>query len=70
MATREADLGDVDMNDDLDILLANVRSSVAGADPANRLLLNDGAEVFSDGGEAAGRPSGLRAADPDARRRG
>lgn len=46
--TREADLGDVDGDGDLDILFANVQTFVAGADRANRLLINDGTGVFTD----------------------
>ncbi len=43
--TREADLGDVDGDGDLDLVLANVAWS--GADPTDRLLLNDGSGVFT-----------------------
>ena len=46
--TREADFGDVDGDGDLDILFANVRAFVRDADPANRLLINDGSGQFSD----------------------
>jgi hypothetical protein len=46
--TREADFGDVDGDGDLDILFANVRAFVTGADRQNRLLVNDGSGVFSD----------------------
>lgn len=46
--TREADFGDVDGDGDLDILFANVTAFVGTADPANRLLINDGAGVFTD----------------------
>ena len=45
-ATRNADLGDVDGDGDLDLLFANV--SFGGGDPQGRLLLNDGRGVFSD----------------------
>ena len=45
--TREADLGDVDGDGDLDLYFANV-AFVAGADPQDRLLLNDGRGFFSD----------------------
>lgn len=46
--TREADLGDIDGDGDLDLVFANVAFSVAGADPRNRVLINDGTGVFSD----------------------
>lgn len=46
--TREADFGDVDGDGDLDILYANIQFFVPGADPANRLLINDGTGVFAD----------------------
>jgi hypothetical protein len=46
--TREADFGDVDGDGDLDILFANVNSSIQTANPANRLLINDGAGFFQD----------------------
>ncbi len=46
--TREADWGDVDGDGDLDLLFANVRFFTEEGDPANRLLLNDGAGVFAD----------------------
>jgi hypothetical protein len=46
--TREADFGDVDGDGDLDILFANVNSTNTNADPANRLLINDGTGQFSD----------------------
>jgi hypothetical protein len=46
--TREADFGDVDGDGDLDLLFANVQLFVDGADPQDRLLLNDGTGRFSD----------------------
>ena len=46
--TREADFGDVDGDGDLDLLFANVAAFVAGADPRNRLLINDGDGFFAD----------------------
>ncbi|MYC90091.1 MAG: VCBS repeat-containing protein [Gemmatimonadetes bacterium] len=46
--TREADFGDVDGDGDLDLLFANVAAFVAGADPRNRLLINDGSGFFTD----------------------
>ena len=46
--TREADFGDVDGDGDLDLLFANVAAFVAGADPRNRLLINDGNGFFTD----------------------
>ena len=46
--TREADFGDVDGDGNLDLLFANVAAFVAGADPRNRLLINDGNGFFTD----------------------
>ena len=46
--TREADFGDVDCDGDLDLYFANTRLFVAGADPSNRLLINDGTGRFTD----------------------
>ena len=46
--TREADFGDVDGDGDLDLLFANVAAFVSGADPRNRLLINDGDGFFTD----------------------
>ena len=46
--TREADFGDVDGDGDLDLLFANVAAFVPGADPRNRLLINDGNGFFAD----------------------
>ena len=45
--TREADLADVDGDGDLDLYFANL-PFVAGADPQDRLLINDGRGFFSD----------------------
>jgi hypothetical protein len=45
--TREADLADVDGDGDLDLYFANV-PFVAGADPQDRLLINDGRGWFAD----------------------
>jgi hypothetical protein len=45
--TREADLADVDGDGDLDLYFANV-PFVAGADPQDRLLINDGRGWFTD----------------------
>ncbi len=46
--TREADFGDIDDDGDLDLLFANVSAFVSGADPRNRLLVNDGSGHFTD----------------------
>ncbi|MBW3571225.1 MAG: VCBS repeat-containing protein [Gemmatimonadetes bacterium] len=45
--TREAELADVDGDGDLDLYFANV-AFVPGADPQDRLLINDGRGYFSD----------------------
>ena len=46
--TREADFGDVDGDGDLDILFANVALFGFNANPANRLLINNGRGFFTD----------------------
>lgn len=46
--TREADVGDVDGDGDLDLLFANVRLFVDDARRQNRLLINDGSGRFHD----------------------
>jgi hypothetical protein len=43
--TREADLGDIDNDGDLDLIFANVAWS--GADPVDKLLVNDGSGHFA-----------------------
>lgn len=45
--TREADLVDIDGDGDLDLYFANV-AFVAGADPQDRILVNDGRGWFTD----------------------
>ena len=44
--TREADLGDIDNDGDLDIIFANV--GWAKFPPGDKVLVNDGTGVFSD----------------------
>ena len=46
--TREADLGDIDGDGDLDILFANVQAFVDDADAQNRMLRNNGTGRFED----------------------
>jgi len=46
--TREADLGDVDCDGDLDVYYANVHHVVPNSDPEDRLLINNGEGYFSD----------------------
>ncbi len=46
--TREVELADVDGDGDLDIYYSNVRIFESGADPQDRLLINNGQGVFSD----------------------
>lgn len=65
--TREADFGDVDGDGDLDLLFANVSAFVAGADPRNRLLINDGRGFFSDESEARLPPDTESSFDGDFR---
>ncbi len=63
--TREADFGDVDGDGDLDLLFANVQLFVDGADPQNRLLINDGSGQFTDETGARLPTDTLRALDGD-----
>ncbi len=53
-------LGDLDGDGDLDAFIAN--SSHGGADPANKVWLNDGKGVFSDSGQSLGLLYSLTAA--------
>lgn len=46
--TREVELADVDDDGDLDIYFSNVRIFESGADPQDRLLINNGQGVFTD----------------------
>lgn len=46
--TREVELADVDADGDLDIYYSNVRIFESGADPQDRLLVNNGQGVFAD----------------------
>ena len=63
--TREGDFGDVDGDGDLDILFANVQLFVDGADPQNRLLINDGTGAFTDETAARLPADSARALDGD-----
>lgn len=63
--TREADFGDVDGDGDLDLFFANVQLFVDGADPQNRLLLNDGTGRFTDATANDLPTDTLRALDGD-----
>lgn len=46
--TRDAELGDIDSDGDLDLFLGNVRFFVSGAGLENRLLVNDGTGELTD----------------------
>lgn len=50
--SMDAAIGDLDGDGDPDLLFANVRAFVRDADPANRLLLNDGTGRFAEAGPA------------------
>jgi hypothetical protein len=63
--TREADFGDIDGDGDLDVLFANVQAFVQAANPANRLLVNDGTGRFSDETEGRLPPDEDRSFDGD-----
>lgn len=63
--SREGDFGDVDGDGDLDIVFANVNAFVEGANPQNRLLLNDGMGSFTDVTYERLPPSSERSFDAD-----
>lgn len=46
--TRDADLGDIDGDGDPDLYFANVALRQSGANPRDRLLINNGSGVFID----------------------
>ena len=46
--TRETELADVDGDGDLDIYYSNVQIFESGADPQDRLLINNGQGIFAD----------------------
>ena len=62
--TREADLGDIDNDGDLDLVCANVNWR-EGALPFNRVLLNDGAGRFTDVSDQCLPPLQLTTLDVD-----
>ncbi len=62
--TREADLGDIDSDGDLDLVFANVHFA-AGSTGRNRLLRNDGCGVFTDISAAALPVFNLNTVDAD-----
>jgi hypothetical protein len=65
--TQDVELGDVDGDGDLGILFANVSAFVEGADPRNRLLINDGNGVFTDETDARLPPDTESSFDGDFR---
>jgi hypothetical protein len=62
--TREADFGDVDGDGDLDLLFSNTPWA-PGADPRDRLLVNDGTGVFVDQSESRLPSTGGISVDSD-----